>query len=185
MWGRIHEQKQHADWLKPHPFSNYPRFRWIIQFTLLGCTARLKFSIHLSLSAADRHEKHLLPVEVVTCNYRLQLSDLQISALRVLERMWRWWTWTQRNPALSKQSVSQEWRTITFWRRVKVSNCLIRQNALKSNAGSHNISESRDTRGGLANNPFISKIHSEKTICSNSHHPGENKSTGAYLNTEG
>lgn len=34
--------------------------------TLFGCTALLRFSIHLSLSAAERHEKHLLPVEVVT-----------------------------------------------------------------------------------------------------------------------
>lgn len=34
--------------------------------TLLGCTALLRFSIHLSLSAAERQEKHLLPVEVVT-----------------------------------------------------------------------------------------------------------------------
>ncbi|TNN55826.1 hypothetical protein EYF80_033998 [Liparis tanakae] len=32
--------------------------------SLLGCTARRRFSIHLSLSAADRHEKHLVPVEV-------------------------------------------------------------------------------------------------------------------------
>lgn len=35
--------------------------------TLLGCTARRRFSIHLSRSAADRHEKHLLPDDVVTC----------------------------------------------------------------------------------------------------------------------
>lgn len=35
--------------------------------TLLGCTARRRFSIHLSLSAADRQEKHLLPEDVVTC----------------------------------------------------------------------------------------------------------------------
>lgn len=34
--------------------------------TLLGCTALLRFSIHLSLSADERQEKHLLPVEVVT-----------------------------------------------------------------------------------------------------------------------
>lgn len=35
--------------------------------TLLGCTARRRFSIHLSRSAADRQEKHLLPDDVVTC----------------------------------------------------------------------------------------------------------------------
>lgn len=35
-------------------------------FTLFGCTALLRFSIHLSLSADERQEKHLLPVEVVT-----------------------------------------------------------------------------------------------------------------------
>lgn len=34
--------------------------------TLLGCTALLRFSIHLSLSADERQEKHLLPEEVVT-----------------------------------------------------------------------------------------------------------------------
>lgn len=34
--------------------------------TLFGCTARRKFSIHLSRSAAERQEKHLLPDEVVT-----------------------------------------------------------------------------------------------------------------------
>lgn len=34
--------------------------------TLLGCTALLRFSIHLSLSADERQEKHLVPVEVVT-----------------------------------------------------------------------------------------------------------------------
>jgi hypothetical protein len=34
--------------------------------TLLGWTALLRFSIHLSLSDEDRQEKHLLPVEVVT-----------------------------------------------------------------------------------------------------------------------
>lgn len=34
--------------------------------TLFGCTARLRFSIHLSLSADERQEKHLLPEEVVT-----------------------------------------------------------------------------------------------------------------------
>lgn len=38
--------------------------------TLLGCTARLRFSIHLSRSAADRQEKHLLPDDVVTCQTR-------------------------------------------------------------------------------------------------------------------
>ena len=36
--------------------------------TLLGWTALLRFSIHLSLSDEDRQEKHLLPVEVVTWN---------------------------------------------------------------------------------------------------------------------
>lgn len=34
---------------------------------MLGCTARRRFSIHLSRSAADRQEKHLLPDDVVTC----------------------------------------------------------------------------------------------------------------------
>lgn len=38
----------------------------VLRFTLLGCTALLRFSIHLSLSAEDRQEKHLLPKEVVT-----------------------------------------------------------------------------------------------------------------------
>ena len=38
--------------------------------TLLGCTARRRFSIHLSRSAADRQEKHLLPDDVVTCGGR-------------------------------------------------------------------------------------------------------------------
>lgn len=33
---------------------------------MLGCTARRRFSIHLSRSAADRQEKHLLPDDVVT-----------------------------------------------------------------------------------------------------------------------
>lgn len=37
------------------------------RFTLLGCTALLRFSIHLSRSADERQEKHLLPEEVVTC----------------------------------------------------------------------------------------------------------------------
>lgn len=36
------------------------------EFTLLGWMARRRFSIHLSLSAAERQEKHLLPVEVLT-----------------------------------------------------------------------------------------------------------------------
>lgn len=35
--------------------------------TLFGCTALLRFSIHLSLSADERQEKHLLPEDVVTC----------------------------------------------------------------------------------------------------------------------
>lgn len=39
--------------------------------TLLGCTARRRFSIHLSRSAADRQEKHLLPDDVVTCGGRI------------------------------------------------------------------------------------------------------------------
>lgn len=34
--------------------------------SLLGWTARLRFSIHLSRSAAERQEKHLVPVDVVT-----------------------------------------------------------------------------------------------------------------------
>lgn len=38
----------------------------ISTLTLLGCTALLRFSIHLSLSADERQEKHLLPEEVVT-----------------------------------------------------------------------------------------------------------------------
>lgn len=36
------------------------------EITLLGWMARRRFSIHLSLSAAERQEKHLLPVEVLT-----------------------------------------------------------------------------------------------------------------------
>ena len=40
---------------------------WGHRPTLLGCTARRRFSIHLSRSAADRQEKHLLPEDVVTC----------------------------------------------------------------------------------------------------------------------
>lgn len=40
---------------------------WGHRLTLLGCTARRRFSIHLSRSAADRQEKHLLPDDVVTC----------------------------------------------------------------------------------------------------------------------
>ena len=38
----------------------------LFPLTLLGCTALLRFSIHLSLSAEERQEKHLLPEEVVT-----------------------------------------------------------------------------------------------------------------------
>lgn len=38
----------------------------LCKFTLLGWMARRRFSIHLSLSAAERQEKHLLPVEVLT-----------------------------------------------------------------------------------------------------------------------
>lgn len=34
--------------------------------TLLGLTALCRFSIHLSLSAAERHAKHLVPEAVVT-----------------------------------------------------------------------------------------------------------------------
>lgn len=34
--------------------------------TLLGLTALCRFSIHLSLSAAERHAKHLVPDAVVT-----------------------------------------------------------------------------------------------------------------------
>lgn len=57
----------------------------------------------------------------------------------------------QRSTALNQWSVSQKWRRITFEERIKLSNSLIRQNALKSNvlAGSHAISEKRDTSRGL------------------------------------
>lgn len=57
----------------------------------------------------------------------------------------------QRSTALNQWSVSQEWRTITFEERIKLSDSLIRQNALKSNAlaGSHAISEKGDTSRGL------------------------------------
>ena len=34
--------------------------------TLLGLTALCRFSIHVSLSAAERHAKHLVPDAVVT-----------------------------------------------------------------------------------------------------------------------
>lgn len=37
--------------------------------TLLGLTALCRFSIHLSLSAAERHAKHLVPDAVVTWGY--------------------------------------------------------------------------------------------------------------------
>lgn len=47
--------------------------------TLLGCTALLRFSIHLSLSADERQEKHLLPVEVVT--YRRDTKRKKMKAL--------------------------------------------------------------------------------------------------------
>lgn len=47
--------------------------------TLLGCTALLRFSIHLSLSADERQEKHLVPVEVVT--YR---RDTEIRKMNTL-----------------------------------------------------------------------------------------------------
>lgn len=40
--------------------------------TLLGLTALCRFSIHLSLSAAERHAKHLVPDAVVTWGYRFQ-----------------------------------------------------------------------------------------------------------------
>ena len=50
-------------WLR-HSVSSHLPLVYIL--TLLGCTARLRFSIHLSLSADERQEKHLLPVEVVT-----------------------------------------------------------------------------------------------------------------------
>lgn len=50
------------------------------KFTLLGWMARRRFSIHLSLSAAERQEKHLLPVEVLTWKKRaITVSLLQES----------------------------------------------------------------------------------------------------------
>lgn len=52
------------------PTSSFMLHRSGHRPTLLGCTARLRFSIHLSLSAADRQEKHLLPDDVVTCQTR-------------------------------------------------------------------------------------------------------------------
>lgn len=44
----------------------HPPLHAFARSTLLGCTALLRFSIHLSLSADERQEKHLLPEEVVT-----------------------------------------------------------------------------------------------------------------------
>lgn len=53
-YGSLHTDLQPST---PHAFT---------RSTLLGCTALLRFSIHLSLSADERQEKHLLPEEVVT-----------------------------------------------------------------------------------------------------------------------
>lgn len=53
---------------RDHPFF----FLYRIPFsplTLLGLTALCRFSIHLSLSAAERHAKHLVPDAVVTWGY--------------------------------------------------------------------------------------------------------------------
>lgn len=49
-----------------HTGLHPPTLHAFTQSTLLGCTALLRFSIHLSLSADERQEKHLLPEEVVT-----------------------------------------------------------------------------------------------------------------------
>lgn len=51
--------------------------------TLLGLTARCRFSIHLSLSEAERQAKHLVPELVVTCRHNMQLDNINISAISV------------------------------------------------------------------------------------------------------
>lgn len=45
---------------------NVRTFSSLLLLSLLGWTALRRFSIHLSLSAAERHEKHFEPVDVVT-----------------------------------------------------------------------------------------------------------------------
>ena len=51
-----------APWTSPCPCHLEPQTR----STLLGFTARCRFSIHLSLSAAERQAKHFVPDDVVT-----------------------------------------------------------------------------------------------------------------------
>lgn len=48
--------------------------------TLFGLTARCRFSIHLSLSEADRQAKHFVPELVVTCRQILHIW-LQLTIL--------------------------------------------------------------------------------------------------------
>lgn len=46
------------------------KIKALVSATLFGLTARCRFSIHLSLSEADRQAKHFVPELVVTCGKR-------------------------------------------------------------------------------------------------------------------
>lgn len=69
----------HLCWLLHTCLLSYLLCIYIL--TLFGCTALLRFSIHLSLSADERQEKHLLPVEVVT--YRVDTERRKTNAFMI------------------------------------------------------------------------------------------------------